>query len=292
MFSSGTAGGRTRRTIQTLAEAASLASKIVALAPVVVASAAAGYGALVGNKMLAMFALGVLVALLAVVGSAFVGTPAIRRIVWGYRITRLEVIDDVDERDPSVHRRRTRMDVKTVRAGLRSIWNGYGSRTPDGRGPEAHAPCATSTGHECGVPREEAERWMFLIFFDGPQPMGKILNVAFEQDIYESPCALRSWVAKAVVDPIDQLVIRVRIPAVTWPTDLEGQQIVPGQDRPSILPVEIEPGDGEARLIVRRPVVGREYRIGWTRRRLDVDSDGGDIRASDVRSPATVPADP
>jgi len=270
MLTSRTSGARISRTFDTLKEALSVGAAVITLVPVVVAGTAAVCGVVVGDERLAIFAGGVLLALFGLGAGALAGSSSIRRIVLGYRIERLEIIDEPDEQEPWTHHRRTRIDIRTTRAGLRNVWSTYRSESrgpDDGEEALAHYPKVTSPGHQCGNPHEEADSyWTVPICFDGPQPIGKEIHVAIEQTICEGRCLLRSWVSKTVSEPIDLLVIRVKIPSTAWPVDLEGRQIIPGQDRASTLRIDVDMADGEARLTVRRPVFGREYGIGWTRR--------------------------
>ena len=269
MFTSRTAGARIYRAVCVLREAMSLGAAFVTLAPLAIGAGAVVAGVLTDDSSLAMFAVGVVATLLLLTLAAIVSSGSIRRIVAGYRIREWVVIDTVDAEHPYVHHRRNRLDIGTMRAGLRGIWVTYRSQScasADGRGDAARDSQATSPQYECGESHEEADCLAFPLYFEGPQPHGKEIHVEIAQNIYESPCAARSWVSKTIAEPIDRLEIRVKIPATAWPLDLEGRQVIPGQDRVSTLDIDVDVDDLEARLTVPHPVFGREYGIAWTRR--------------------------
>jgi hypothetical protein len=83
----------------------------------------------------------------------------------------------------------------------------------------------------------------------------------------------QSRVAEVVNEPIDLLVLRVRVPDELWPLDAEGYVSVSGQHRPRGLSLEIDVAGRELRLEVADPVFGREYGIKWTMQLRDGTAD-------------------
>jgi hypothetical protein len=246
------------------------AATVVTLAPIVIGAVTAFVAHLTAKDDVAWFATGVCAAYLFLVAMLFLSTPAIRRIVWGYRIRRLELRAIIDVGDPSIHHLRTRMTLEMIRAGLRGFWSGYRSKSralPSDMAPPAHRPHLVSGAQSVGAPVREGgdDEYHYHAYFGRPLPIGAVRDVVVEQTIFENSEATRSCLSKVITEPVDKLILLVQLPVSMWPSEFEAEEVLPGQERPSILTAAVDDANHELRLEIDRPVFGREYRLLWAR---------------------------
>jgi hypothetical protein len=259
---------RSLRLFAALAEAVNVSSAAVLVAPVVVGAALAVYGAVTSRPTIAAAGLGaVALVLVAAVAGFTMLSGSIRRILYGYYFKKLEIVYSVDEHDERRHRQETTFDLHVVRSGLRIIparywWSGSRSSEDNDR---HHAPRLIRGAQEILGPVQDSRWWIYWIYLGRAQPSGTDRQIVVTHDLLDEDRRFQPVLAKTVIEPLDRLVLRVRLPPSMWPVRVEAEETIPALDRSKTYPCELDEAGREIRLDVRRPVFGHKYRLRWER---------------------------
>jgi hypothetical protein len=258
---------RLRRVIDAFVAAVSLTSGLAVLLPPLVAIGVGAWGWLAGHSQIASVALGAAAGVLSSALIAFtVLHPVVRRLLYGYRFERLEILHQIDDEIWWRHHLRIHIHLRVIRTGLRIIQNRYTCSAVPQAGSEApsHRPRIVAGAHEIFGPVFDNPSWIYWILLGGALSSGQRREISVEQDLCDAEDTRQQRISKTVTEPIDHLVLRVRVPEAMWPVEAEAYERIPGQDRARSITLVEDAPVRELRLIVHKPTFGREYSINWT----------------------------
>jgi hypothetical protein len=283
---------RCRRVIEACAQASSIGFGLTALVPVASAVAVLLGGLLSGNAWLAAGAAGALAA--AVIGVILALGPLhepVRRLILGARFKRVAVRTVLKVNGH--HTREVEYDIKIVRTGVRRIADRYCclgptrdvsrrlDRSPSPSTP-SHAPRIVRGGASVMGPLwDTAEAcWHFLVDFGSPLASGTTRTISIEHTIDWSHLDYAPRIQRTVLDPTDELELRLQFPGVDWPSESRGEELVSSR-KARDLTVTRDAERKELIMVVSKPRIGHTYRIRWNGSRVALGAALRDIESGD-----------
>lgn len=295
MWSQGTRA-RIGRIVEAISQAASVASFLWIVLPVLLPLAGALIGLLLGHGWIAAFAGGAIAMLCAVVlVLTFPLRPMLQRLFYGFRFQSVEITLDLDADGAKRHKRYSTFKAKAVRTGMRSLPDHYCApgpeigasastkeELPDGQGfPQitirhgaqgkpGHAPRVVQGDAHILGPLYDAPNgfWIYQMDLGASLSSGTERDIRLVQDFDFRSVAYAPRLQRTILDPTDHLLIALRVPEHRWPVDAEGEEILPG-NRPKKISVKFDHRAREVRLEVAKPRFGSVYRIRWSPTQLD-----------------------
>ncbi len=157
---------------------------------------------------LVAFSLGVLVSLVAII---IIYLRTWSQLWWqrGYKWISADYTYRIHDDDPKHHSQTIAIKIKALRSGVELFYNRY---QWSGQGKE-YNPQILSATHTLMSPILQLTTWhSYYVYLGRTLSKGEIAQVKILQELYDSEGKFDNFLAKVVVEPLDELVLRMVFP--------------------------------------------------------------------------------
>jgi hypothetical protein len=226
-------------------------------------------GVVNGRPGVVLFGGGVVIGV--VLGTSLVRAVRVRRsslmeVQRGYRWIEAMYTYSIDAQDRHEHAQTVDVTIRALRDGVDVFSNQY---RWSGSGDDSNLPIVESPGHALHGPLQRSLGWRaYLVSLSPPLRRGEETTISVIQKLRDDDERFEPFLAKAVHETMDKLVLRVRlppglIPARIWRVARDGA----GPEAPEVERTLIAPDDNvlvpTIDWTIPDPVTGLNYELSW-----------------------------
>jgi len=214
--------------------------------------------------MIPLFAFAVgIVFTLAIVVAVYLRASPTKWLLRGYRWVRAEYSYHIHDDDPKHHSQIVTIQLEALRPGVDHFENRY---LWSGKGQEAE-PEILSPGHNLMTPVVQLGMWKhYYVYLGRELAVGERVDITILQEFYDSEGKFEPFLAKAVVEPLDHLVLCATVPRDRPPLEIFHQELSAPRPADSLIrrvPGKFDTAKYEMRWDIDSPIFGHVYEIRW-----------------------------
>jgi hypothetical protein len=211
---------------------------------------------------LSTFILGIAITLILIIYYVWRSSPP-RWLLRGYRHIRWESLYEIHEDDLRHHTFFITVEIEAIQPGIHIFEDTY---QWTGKGRE-EVPKVVSQGHTLMNDVVQRSAWNYYYIHLGHDlNVGERTTVQLVQELYDSENQFQPFLAKIISQPIDLLILRVKLPVNHLVSNIrftEYSTVGPASEVVKSTPGTINNQTGEIHWRIISPVFGHRYEITW-----------------------------